>query len=1004
MGKTIVDETLKFEVVINGDKAKKEYGQLERSTKKLLDRNSDLEEQAKKLKKSRKDEAEALKKIQDEIEQNNRAIQKNEGRLKDLTKEIGINNLSLTQLRKEYRRLNSIVSNLDPGTEKWNQYNDQLKSVKSRMSELRSEMRPVQDDMQEQLEVVDGLTGGFKQFFGALATGDIKTAKIGLDAIGASIKNATKAALAFIATPLGASIALLAGIGLAAKELFNYNNQAREAIILTQQITGLQGEQANAARIQAQAISDTFDTDFKETLETARNLSRQFNISFVEALDEIEAGLVRGQKNNNEYFDSLREYPTFFAQAGFSASEFRRTIETGYDLGIYTDKLPDAIKEVDISLREQTKSTVEALKNAFGAAFTDELLNRVRKGEITTKQALAVIANEAEKTGLNVQQNAQLTADLFRGAGEDAGGAIVVLNAFNQALNETGDALTPLEEMIQRVADANQRLAEAQDEALKSDKYLAFSNDIKIFWADVKTQFFRGVKFIVDQFDKSQEVLLRFTASSIATFNILPTVAKNSFAKLKDEVFDVLLTFKGMGDVIENLLNFNFAAAKDSFNDFKKDFKSEVSDVKGVATDAIDTVLAARRAAADFASEKLKQRREAAAAENNQSGPQTSLGGIGTVGSNGREGLTAEDQKKLDSRKRLAELIDQFEAERKIQEQIKLLEKEKRAEEEEILRIEQKFAKLQEQANGEKELLARLETEKQAQINDVRKKFSDLRIEQDKSEKDKLLEFQRKYTEDIILLESALTKARKNAALQGLNILRGFVNESSGIAKALFLIQQGIAINDIIRAASQAVAVATANEAKIPAFIPTVFGTIPNVLKPQSLAATAKSIATTKTTALTEIGTILAQTIQGFEDGLYPVRRAQDGRIFQSRFGGEPRTQVVTAPTQFIAGEVKPEMIIDGDTFKKMDPAVTSYIMSLAGRSPGFEGGIYPGDSNNNETLMALNGAIMALNERLKEPFIAENYYGADASRRQREVDEKLRQIRNNAKLRRNAI
>ena len=42
----------------------------------------------------------------------------------------------------------------------------------------------------------------------------------------------------------------------------------------------------------------------------------------------------------------------------------------GLILGYIEDKLPDALKEADISLREQTKATRLALINAFGEDFT----------------------------------------------------------------------------------------------------------------------------------------------------------------------------------------------------------------------------------------------------------------------------------------------------------------------------------------------------------------------------------------------------------------------------------------------------------------------------------------------------------------------------------------------------------------------------------------------------------------------------------------------------------
>ncbi|MDT7829271.1 hypothetical protein RQM65_11390 [Pricia sp. S334] len=48
-------------------------------------------------------------------------------------------------------------------------------------------------------------------------------------------------------------------------------------------------------------------------LTSARTLAQQFGISFTEDFDVLEDQLVRGQKNNNEFFDNISEYPVFFS-------------------------------------------------------------------------------------------------------------------------------------------------------------------------------------------------------------------------------------------------------------------------------------------------------------------------------------------------------------------------------------------------------------------------------------------------------------------------------------------------------------------------------------------------------------------------------------------------------------------------------------------------------------------------------------------------------------------
>jgi hypothetical protein len=53
--------------------------------------------------------------------------------------------------------------------------------------------------------------------------------------------------------------------------------------------------------------------------------------------------------------------------------------------------------------------------------LVSRLLKGIKDGSISVKQALSLISEEAKRIGLNAQQAQQLTADLFRGAGEDGG-------------------------------------------------------------------------------------------------------------------------------------------------------------------------------------------------------------------------------------------------------------------------------------------------------------------------------------------------------------------------------------------------------------------------------------------------------------------------------------------------------------------------------------------------------------------------------------------------------
>ena len=306
------------------------------------------------------------------------------------------------------------------------------------------------------------------------------------DKIKSGIAGATKAALGFVATPIGAAILVMAGIGLATKKFFDFNNAILETNLLLEGITNKTGDAVNDIRVRAEALNEVFDKDIKESTIAAQKLVVQFGISYGEAFDTIEEGLIKGGTANSEFLESLTEYGQFFSDAGFSAKEFQQIVNAGFDLGIYKDKLPDAVKEFDVSIREQTQGTKDALLNAFGSEFTDTLLNGIKDGSIATKEALTLINEETERVGVNSQQAAQLTADLFRGAGEDAGGYRKVLEAVNLGLQEQQREYNSLEAFQRANIESTKELKQAQDEAFRSEGFIKFKAQLITGWNNIQ--------------------------------------------------------------------------------------------------------------------------------------------------------------------------------------------------------------------------------------------------------------------------------------------------------------------------------------------------------------------------------------------------------------------------------------------------------------------------------------------------------------------------------------
>lgn len=118
-------------------------------------------------------------------------------------------------------------------------------------------------------------------------------------------------------------------------------------------------------------------------------------------------------------------------------------------------------------------------------------------------------------------------------------------------------------------------------------------------------------------------------------------------------------------------------------------------------------------------------------------------------------------------------------------------------------------------------------------------------------------------------------------------------------------------------------------------------------------------------TGALQLMTILKQPLPeapGAEDGLYPVMRKQDGKVFNSR-----KRKLVSGmynePTLLVGegGSNYPEMVIDGRTMKRLKPTTVQTLTSEVAQARGFENGMYNENtsaSGNNDMMIAMMALI----------------------------------------------
>ncbi len=501
---------------------------------------------------------------------------------------------SLGGIDREMSKVRGQLKNLNKGTEDYDVKSKQLKDTLTQLKDKQAEFR---EEIYDTNITANQAKETFSKLFLGLSTGNIGLVKEGLNGIKGSIVGITKSALAFIATPLGATLAILTGAFASAKQIFEYNKGLEEANLKLKSL-GVTASELSGVRSEIEATAETFDKEFNDIAEKANSLAKTYGISISEANTIIAQGLADGGAQNNEFLDSLGEYDNFFAAAGYSAQEFVNIVNTGYDLGIYTDKLPDALKEADLALREQTKSTRDALVNAFGANFTDDILSKVSSGEITTKTALENIAAQAKITGLSQQQQAQLTADVFKGAGEDAGGALVILETVSKSAQRelSATAKAQLE-----LVEANERLNKAQAELFEVENF----GDL---WITVKTVALDALvsvlEYLTEVKQDIQPLIDLVGGVFVGAFYILKGVVTAVFNQI-GSIFKVFSTaFRSVVNFFKKLIQGEFLGAFNAFFEGIVNIAKSVGNVfielKNGAIDILQSLVKAAAPILDF--------------------------------------------------------------------------------------------------------------------------------------------------------------------------------------------------------------------------------------------------------------------------------------------------------------------------------------------------------------------------------------------------------------------
>ena len=527
-----------------------------------------------------------LKLAQQEANQINKLIvkinQSAEGSYNRLSAQYSLNKIYLNNMTKAERE----------NTEEGRKLVAQTKEIYEEMKRLQEATGKFQLNVGNYTEASDaiiaygdklketlGLNSAFGESLLALGRGG-EEAKGVFTAMGDGAKALGKTLLTLMANPVFLAIAGIAAAGAAFKWWYDYNAGLVEATRLTQQFTEKSGDDLKAFRNEVQAVADSFNADFRETLIATNALSKQFGISANEALQLVKDGFLAGGDANGEFLDTLKEYPAYFKEAGISADQFVAIVTQTNKMGIFSDKGVDAIKEANLRLREMTTATAAALD---GIGISSEQVQKdLQTGTKTTFDVIQDVSAKLAKLPDNAATVGAAIADVFGGPGEDAG---------LQYLRTLKDISTNMDEVKGKAGV----LAQLQEEQLQSQielqnalsglfdaiggNFETLTTQAKVFVNQGLTAIIKGVidvvNYLIELYNES--VLIR------AIWNGIVAGFKTTFDTLGNLFGFFIDIVKATGTALKGAFTLDFDDIKKGLSDYAAAYgnlvKAQVKDI-----------------------------------------------------------------------------------------------------------------------------------------------------------------------------------------------------------------------------------------------------------------------------------------------------------------------------------------------------------------------------------------------------------------------------------------
>jgi hypothetical protein len=391
------------------------------------------------------DDAKGMRELEDSTQRVNKAFQQKleiDKQREKLTKDIEKAEAKLVLMQsEEYKQLQKLKKEqreqnqqLKDGTDAYKKLAKEVRDYKNESKKLGAELLNLEKSGQKNTKAYKDLESQYRKVTVQAQKGDAQLKKLD-KTVGDNFRNVGnyEKATRGLSKALGA-LGVAFGFSEIAKGFFNFNRELSKATNTAQTLFKTTEEGGKAIAQQAMTLSKVYGKDLDEVLRASNVLARQFGLTGEQSIALLNEGFEKGADLSGEFLENISEYSTQLRLAGLNAEQSISIITQAQQEGVFSDKGIDAIKEATLSLREMTKPAQEALE-AIGMS-SEQVQKDIASGAKTYFDVIQEISAETNKFGENSQEAGMILADIFKGAGEDAGDFIFKLGELNTELGD----------------------------------------------------------------------------------------------------------------------------------------------------------------------------------------------------------------------------------------------------------------------------------------------------------------------------------------------------------------------------------------------------------------------------------------------------------------------------------------------------------------------------------------------------------------------------------------